>query len=327
MSSKFGNRRHRATQVPMVFVLCGPRRDLSSVPMLTTLIILTRILVNPLSNVFQKHLSRKSAHPTVILAVTHAVLFLAVLPLLLGPVELGTSVAFWANMTVCAVLAVVSNLLLIQALQTSDLSVLGPLNAYKSVISVILGIFLVGEIPNLPGTAGILLIVAGSIGIINRTPGQRRRHALIQFLRDPGIRLRFLALGLSATEAIFLKRALQTAPALEVFAGWCLLCCPLAALAVAIRFRGRLVSAWAGQRPQIPAFVGLAISTGLMQVMSLLTFERMSVGYSLALFQLSALVSVLFGHHFFSEGHLQRRLIGASVMVVGATLIVAFGNR
>ncbi len=311
----------------MVRVLCGPRRDLPTVPMLTALIVLTRILVNPLSNVFQKHLSRKSAHPTVILAMTHALLVLPILPLLLGPVQLRASVPLWTNLTLCALLAVVSNLLLIRALQSSDLSVLGPLNAYKSVISVILGIFLIGEIPSLPGVTGILLIVAGSIGIIDRIPGQRRRHALIQFVRDPGIQLRFVALVLSATEAVFLKRSLNLAPALEVFTGWGLLCCPMSALAVAIQFRGRLGAAWLNQRPQAPAFVGLAISTGLMQVMSLLTFERMSVGYSLALFQLSALVSVLFGHHFFSEGHLKRRLIGASVMVVGATLIIAFGNR
>jgi drug/metabolite transporter (DMT)-like permease len=295
--------------------------------MLTALIVLTRILVNPLSNVFQKHLSRKSAHPTVILATTHLLLVLPVLPLLLGPVQLDASIPFWTNLTLCSLLAVVSNLLLIRALQTSDLSVLGPLNAYKSVISLLLGIFLVSEIPNLPGVAGILLIVAGSVCLINRAPGQPRRHALIQFVQDPGIRLRFLALALSATEAIFLKRTLHLAPALSVFTGWCLLCCPLAALALAFEFRGRLPAAWRNQRPQLPAFAALAISTGIMQVMSLLTFERMSVGYSLALFQLSALVSVLFGHHFFREGHLQRRLFGASVMILGATLIVAFGHR
>lgn len=132
MRPKFGSRRHRATQVPMVRVLCGPRRDHSSVLMLTALIVLP------------------------------------ILSLLLGPVQLRASVPLWTNLTLCALLAVVSNLLLIRALQSSDLSVLGPLNAYKSVISVLLGIFLIGEIPNLPGVAGILLIGA-SVMVVGAT--------------------------------------------------------------------------------------------------------------------------------------------------------------
>ena len=70
------------------------------------------------------------------------------------------------------------------------------------------------------------------------------------------------------------------------------------------------------------AFLALALTTGLMQLTSLLTFARMQVGYSLALFQLSALLSVLLGHHFFQEAHLRKRLLGASIMVLGAGILV-----
>jgi drug/metabolite transporter (DMT)-like permease len=291
--------------------------------MLAALFVIIRIVSNPLSNVFQKQLTRRDADPALILAVTHALLAVATLPLLLFRIiDWRQPAAFWTNMVPCAVLAVASNILLVQALRLTDLSVLGPLNAYKSVISLLLGIFLIGELPSMIGLAGMLLIVAGSVCIIDRQTGQRRRHALSAFLRDPGVHLRFAALVLSATEAVFLKRALHHAPALEVFTGWAQLCFPLAALAAWIRMRNQPSPMLAVLRPNLTAFLALALTTGLMQLTSLLTFARMQVGYSLALFQLSALLSVLLGHHFFQEGHLHKRLLGASIMVLGAGIIV-----
>jgi len=291
--------------------------------MLAALFVFIRIVSNPLSNVFQKQLTRRDAHPALILAVTHALLAVATLPLpLLGIIDWRQPAGFWANMGPCAVLAVASNLLLIQALRLTDLSILGPLNAYKSVISVVLGIFLIGELPSAVGLAGMLLIVTGSLCIMDRPSGQPHRHALSLFLRDRGVQLRFVALVLSATEAVFLKRALHHAPPLEVFTGWAQLCFPLAAMAASLRPRNPPSPTLAVLRPNVIAFLALALTTGLMQLTSLLTFARMQVGYSLALFQLSALLSVFLGHHFFQEAHLRKRLVGASIMVLGAGILV-----
>jgi hypothetical protein len=46
------------------------------------------------------------------------------------------------------------------------------------------------------------------------------------------------------------------------------------------------------------------------------------VGYSLALFQLSTIVSVLLGHRYFQEKDVGKRLVGAAVMTAGAIIIV-----
>ena len=66
----------------------------------------------------------------------------------------------------------------------------------------------------------------------------------------------------------------------------------------------------------------LAVTTGAMQLATLLVFRVMPVGYALALFQLSAVVSVLLGAHYFAERSIARRLTGSAVMVAGAVLIV-----
>lgn len=57
------------------------------------------------------------------------------------------------------------------------------------------------------------------------------------------------------------------------------------------------------------------------------TFKQLQVGYSLALFQLSTLISVFLGYRYFQEGNIRRRLLGSLVMVVGAALIVTLGQR
>jgi drug/metabolite transporter (DMT)-like permease len=63
-----------------------------------------------------------------------------------------------------------------------------------------------------------------------------------------------------------------------------------------------------------------------MQLTTLLTFGRLQVGYSLALFQLSALLSVLLGQRYFKERNIPRRLLGSLVMLAGAVLIALLGT-
>src|SRR5215470_9785154 len=96
------------------------------------LCIAVRIVANPFSNVFQKLLTRRSANPLVIIGITHALLSLvSVAALFLVPVPRTPS--FWINISICALLAVLANALIVQALSLSDLSILGPINAWKSV--------------------------------------------------------------------------------------------------------------------------------------------------------------------------------------------------
>jgi drug/metabolite transporter (DMT)-like permease len=290
--------------------------------LLTTLAVLARIVANPLSNVFQKQLTSRSADPLVVVGATHALLSLVAAPFLLRPLVVERWGEFLTSMVVCAVLAVAGNVTLVRALRSADLSVLGPINAYKSVVSLVLGIFLIGEVPSLAGLAGVLLIVAGSYFVVDRAEGQRRGHALAAFVRERGVQLRFAALVLSATEAVFLKKALLLSSPLTTFLFWSILGLAVAAPTVAllpgdrVRHEARLF------RRHWHTYARLAITTGVMQIATLFTFGALQVGYALALFQLSTVVSVVFGHHVFRERDVGRRLVGSAIMAAGAALIV-----
>jgi drug/metabolite transporter (DMT)-like permease len=293
--------------------------------MLSALYVAIRIIANPVSNVFQKQLTARSASPVLIIASTHALLALACLPAL-PAISLRLPASFWGNIGLCALLAVASNVLLVHALESSDLSVLGPVNAYKSIVSLALGVFLIGEVPTARGLAGVVLIVAGSSFIVDRDPDQPRLRALAAFFGDRGVQFRFAALILSATEAVFLKRAILAASPLAAFIFWSILGLPIGGAAAAWLLGPRLREQFALLRRHARTYLWLGLSTGAMQLTTLLAFGRLQVGYSLALFQLSALLSVLLGHRFFQEGHLARRLAGSGVMVAGAALIVVFGR-
>jgi drug/metabolite transporter (DMT)-like permease len=295
--------------------------------MLTSLFLVTRIFSNPLSNVFQKKLTGDSADPLFIILVTHFLISLAVLPILFFILPLQLGIYFWINIVICALLAIAGNTLIVAALKSTDLSILGPINAYKSIVSIVLGIFLLGEYPTWMGIAGIAMIIFGSYFILDKNPATPGKNLLAQFFENKGVLLRFAALVLSATEAIFLKKALLLSSPLVTFIFWCVLGLPVAYLAAAILSKGKIreeiVLVGRGKNN----ILALALTTGLMQLSTLYTFGVLQVGYSLALFQISTLLSVFFGYKFFQEQNILRRLLGAGIMVLGAATIIIFGSH
>ena len=289
--------------------------------MLTGLFVAARIVANPVSNVFQKQLAHRAADPVFIIAATHALLTIPCAVVILVAPHLVAAPGFWANIITAAALAVVGNVLLVQALKAGDLSVLGPINAYKALVSVVLAIFLLREMPSVAGVAGMLMILGGSYFVLDLgDPGSDSSR-----IRLPGVRLRFAALAFSATEAVFLKRALLLSSPVTTFLLWSILGLPIAAAAAAILLRTRVIEELASTRERWRTYCWLALTTGIMQLATLMTFGRLEVGYSLALFQLSAVISVLLGYRYFQERDVGRRLFGAGVMIAGAALIALRG--
>jgi uncharacterized membrane protein len=141
-------------------------------------------------------------HPIVIIAVTHVLLTLAVLPLARS-VHGALPAVFWTSMGTAAVLAVSGNALLVHALRVGDLSLLAPINAYKAVLSLVLAAVLIGELPTAWGLAGVVLILVGSWVVIDRDPTGERGGSFARFAREPGVLLRV---------GRVLERALADAP-------------------------------------------------------------------------------------------------------------------
>ncbi len=290
--------------------------------MLLWLIVVVRVLANPCSNALQKLLGSRGFAAPVLLALPHLGLTLLAVPLLVRGRPVST--AFWSWCLLSAALAVAANWLIIEAIRRADLSLLGPINSYKPVVSLLPGMLLLGERPGPASLAGIGLVLAGSLLLMDPLRGPRRPGPWLSGLtKNPGVQLRFAALLLSSGEAVTLKRALALGGSPLTFAAWAVLgfvfVVPFAVRPLARQVRDQ-------NRPWSDAngmgLIGLTITTGLMQFCTLVTLEQLPVGVSLALFQTSTLVTVLLGHALFQEPHFQRRMAGAVVMAAGAGILV-----
>lgn len=291
--------------------------------LLTAIAVLLRVLSNPVANVFQKSLTVRGHHPLVVNFFTYAGLSVLCLPLALRVPWQALPADFWIFSALGGMAGAAGNGLLVKALQKGDLSVLGPINAYKSVVGLLVGIFLLREIPNLWGAAGTLLIIAGSYFVLDTTE-ERFSWAL---LRRADIQYRLWALVLTAIEAVFIKRVILASDVNTAFVSWCWGGVLFSALLLPLYQRGTAAGATQFRKTDLAPYTFLVLCIGVMQLTTNYVFDHMPVGYALALFQLSTLVSVLLGHRVFHEKGIGKKLAGSVIMIGGSLLIILLKGK
>jgi drug/metabolite transporter (DMT)-like permease len=286
------------------------------------LIIAGRVLASPLVNVFQKKLTNNEVSPEFIVMMSYLFFVLLSIPILIIKQPYHFPTEFWIYIVLLGVFDIFGNMFLVKSLKTIDLSVFGPLNSFKPVFALVFSAFLLDESPSLAGAVGVLIIVAGSY-FLGYTP-KKLRVAKSKIRISRGLVFRMLAILLTSIAAVFSKKTILLSSPLTTFVYWSLIGLPISAFifmrtrpASGGEFELALAHKW-----KFLALFGVFL---LLQVFTLLTFQMIFVGYSLALFQLSGLVSVFFGQHFFKEKNVKYRLIGAAIMCVGAMLIALFG--
>jgi drug/metabolite transporter (DMT)-like permease len=290
---------------------------------LTTLAVLLRILSNPFGNVFQKQLTAKKNHPLLVNFLTYLLLSCFCIFLSLNVVWHELPNQFWIYSILGGITGAVGNGFLVKALQKGDLSVLGPINSYKSVVGIIGGIFLLHEIPNIWGVIGIGLIVYGSYFVLDTTE-ERFSWAL---LKKPEIQFRIWAMILTAIEAVFIKKIILASSATIAFISWCWFGAFFSFVLLFI-YRLNLKNEFRKvTRFHLSKYALLVACVGIMQYSTNYTFDHLPVGYALSLFQLSILVSVLLGHRIFREMGIRKKLIGSAIMIVGSIVIILFAGH
>ena len=269
-----------------------------------------RILSNSLANVFQKKLAGGGVCAGRVIFGSYALVALAALPMLPWRENLG--LGFWALCLASGALGAAGNYFLVRALEIGDLSVLGPINSYKAVVGMLFGAALLGEVPDFSGLSGVLLIICGSFLLVGKTA--KFSAALFG---DKSVRFRFYALVFAACEAVFLKKIILESSVGAAFAAWAVFG---AAFSLPLARGGGFSRASFSARSAL-LFAGIAISIGTMQYATNAVFANMQVGYALALFQLSGVLSVFFGALFFGEKNIMRKFAGSLIMCSGAALI------
>ncbi len=285
------------------------------------IVVIGRLLFSSFANVFQKKLTHLGLHPFFIVMSSYLVLSVICVPLLWTFSLAELSKIFWLNIFFAALLDMAGTLFLVMSLSKTDLSIFGPLNAYKVVISMLLAILFLGEIPNTQGFIGIAIIVIGSYFLFPADT-QFSAKRLLNLLSDRGVQYRFLSILLFSIGTLPLKNAVIAGNPLSTTVLWCLIGFPLAIIAHTLFLKDNFVKDYQQSKHHIYQFLYLGILIFLMQYMTMLVFSKLLIAYSLALFQLGMVLQVFLGYHIFKEKHLLRRLAASLVMVVGSLLVL-----
>lgn len=285
------------------------------------LIVFGRVIFSSFANVFQKKLAHNGLHPFFIVMVSYLVLSFICLPLLwlFNPAEL--SQTFWINIFFAALLDMAGTLFLVMSLSKTDLSVFGPLNAYKVVISALLALIFLGEVPSLQGVIGISIIVLGSYFLFPSSP-QSNQNRMIDLLLDRGVQYRFLSILLFSVGTLPLKNAVMAGDALSTTVLWCLIGFPLAVIAYSLLIKHNFKADLAHSKNHLGQFLSLGLLIFFMQYATMLVFSKLLIAYSLALFQLSMVLHVFLGYKIFKEEHIIRRLVASIIMIMGCLLVL-----
>jgi drug/metabolite transporter (DMT)-like permease len=225
---------------------------------------------------------------------------------------------FWLYSLLGGLAGGIGNGFLVNALEHGDLSVLGPVNSYKSVVGIIVGIFLLEEWPNTWGVLGMALIIYGSYYVLDTTD-DRFTWSL---LKRKEIQYRIWAMVLTAIEAVFIKKVILASSTVLSFISWCWFGAFFSFLLLRL-YSVNISSAKREVKMSDAAqYLYLVICIGTMQLTTNYVFDNMEVGYALSLFQLSTIASVLLGYRIFQEKNIRQKLLGSAIMIVGSVMII-----
>lgn len=286
--------------------------------LLTGIAVALRILSNPLANVYQKRLTSEGRHPLLVNFLSYGLLSFGCLLFAFNVNWQALPARFWLYSTAAGMVGAAGNGFLVKALQKGDLSVLGPINSYKSVVGIVVGVFLLGEVPNGWGLLGMALIVYGSYFVLDTTE-ERFSWAL---LKRPEIQFRLWAMVLTAVEAVFTKKIIQASSVLTATIGWCWFGAFFSFLLLLGSRLNKKAERQKTRQPDLRKYLLLAGCIGTMQATTNYAFAHMPVGYALSLFQLSIIASVLLGHRLFGERDIRKKLTGSVIMILGSAIII-----
>lgn len=282
--------------------------------MYVTVAIIIRIISNTFSNVFQKTLTANGTAALAVNFYTYLGLSIVSLFFLAGIHPSVSGYKIWIYAVTGGLLGASGNGFLIKALETGELSVLGPINSYKAVAAMIAGIFLAHEIPSVAGIFATGLIIWGSYFIFNST----EEGFSLKLFKRKDIQYRIAALIFTALEAVFIKKIILISDIKTAFVLWCFFGMIFSFLVLKIK----KISIRLSGSKSFQQLVALIATTGLMQYTTNYVFKNMNVSYALALFQLSTILSVICGWKFFDEKDFKKKLAGSVIMVTGAAILI-----
>lgn len=253
-------------------------------------------------------------------AVTYSALSLFCIPFLFLYGFHAVKTGFWVYVFIVGFLGALGNGFLIKALQDGELSVLGPINSYKPIFGLLFAFILLKELPTFWSGIGIALILLGTFFLFDTS--KDKFH--IAFFKNKSIQYRFAALFCCSLEAVFIKKLILLSTIWDTFVVWCFCGAFFSFLFLKIMNLDIKRELKILRSRNATYIIKVVICIGMMQFTTNYIFQHMDVSSALAIFQLSALVSVFLGSYYFQEKDVFKKFIGAAIMMLGAIFIILY---
>lgn len=225
---------------------------------------------------------------------------------------------FWITIIVILPLEISSTLLYLRAIEISPLSMTIPFLALTPVFSILTSFVILNELPSLKGSAGILLIAAGAYLLNIHTTKEGMLEPLKKILQEKGSMLMILVAFIYSITSNLGKIAINhSGPCF--FAVFYVLYIGLALLPFVIMKHRREVIPLL--RINFPLFTLIGLSFAIMVITHNLAIRLIEVPYMISIKRMSLVFSVIYGAVFFNEANIKERLLGVTVMVIGAVII------
>ena len=276
-------------------------------------ILILRIILGPISNVYQKKLSNRGANSLFVVFVTYLGIGAVLFPFSFFVDYSSLGREFWQNIILASVLDGIGNILLVKSLQTTQLSVFGPINSLKPAITMVLAFLFINEVPSVTGVLGLIIILIGTIIITYEKGGK--------FKISQGIIYRFSGLIFASIATVYMKKSILLSSPEITLIFWALIILPIMFMVLLLNL-DKTKSNIATLKRSKKEYLILITMYLMMPYATLICFKYTLIGYSLAIFQLSSIITVFFGYKYFNEGGMKKKIFCSVLMIIGACLIL-----
>lgn len=227
---------------------------------------------------------------------------------------------FFQSIIIAGTIDVIAFVAAMWALKSSPISEISPLSSITPIFTAIIAIFLLKEVPTLPKTLGIIIIVIGTY-FLNISQVKNGIFAPVKKLfQSKGVQLYFFANLLWSVTPVLQKNAIiNTFPKTPMFASlidFSVIVIIIMPFAIQ-RIRAQKINI----KKYFWIFLILGIFNALSQYAAYTAFSLTYVGYANAIFKFSSVFMIFLGLIFFKEKNIKEKLLGAIIMLIGAIIV------
>lgn len=263
--------------------------------------------------------SRCSAYEILAFPMLYSLPLIAIAALWLTIPPLDT-VYFWCFL-ISLPLNAVAFLLHMRAIQISPLSLTLPYLSFSPAFIFGTGYLLLGELPNRAGSLGVCIIICGSY-VLNIDPATYTPLAPLRAVfREKGSMLMLVVAILYSFGAVIGKKAILHSSVMFFTLNFFLALNIITLFLIVMTGKGSVATLLS--RPVPGAVAGVLLFLHLICHGWAISMTK--AVYMISIKRMSIIFGVMFGGLFFSEKNMAYRLIGAGLMIVGATLVTLMG--